>query len=196
MPMHDWTRVDPNDYHTFHLSWLVHLVGVLNKGRLPAGYYAILDHRVLLPARRRIVINQVNDKQIVSVIEIVSPSDKAKLRDLALLADDLVCLLKHGIHLLVIDPFAANCVHSKVMEQLWGKPFESGQSNGGMLVSYAVEDTGPVACVEPGGIGSVLPDWPLFLRKDVYISLPLEETYMTAWNGYPKPLRQVIEQGH
>ena len=35
MPMHDWTRVDPNDYHHFHLAWIAALAHALNTGRLP-----------------------------------------------------------------------------------------------------------------------------------------------------------------
>src|SRR5688500_10875073 len=44
MPMHDWTRVDPNDYHTFHLLWIAALATELNNERLPEGYYAMADH--------------------------------------------------------------------------------------------------------------------------------------------------------
>lgn len=43
MPMHDWTRVRPNIYHTFHQAWITSLWHALNTGILPAGYYALAD---------------------------------------------------------------------------------------------------------------------------------------------------------
>jgi hypothetical protein len=47
MPMHDWTRVDANDYHHFHFEWIAALAHALNTGRLPAGYYAMAEHTVV-----------------------------------------------------------------------------------------------------------------------------------------------------
>jgi Protein of unknown function (DUF4058) len=47
MPMHDWTRVDANDYHDFHFAWIAALRQSLNCGRLPAGYYAMAEHTVV-----------------------------------------------------------------------------------------------------------------------------------------------------
>lgn len=46
MPLHDWTRVDPNDYHGFHVLWLGTLSGALNQGILPDGYIALPEHAV------------------------------------------------------------------------------------------------------------------------------------------------------
>lgn len=43
MPVHDWTRVDAGTFHAFHLSWLSHLMGVLNRGLLPPDYYALAE---------------------------------------------------------------------------------------------------------------------------------------------------------
>lgn len=44
MPMHDWTRVSPNDYHAFHLAWIASLQYALNTGVLPRGYFALAEH--------------------------------------------------------------------------------------------------------------------------------------------------------
>lgn len=43
MPMHDWTRVTPNDDPDFQFTWLGVLKSVLNDGLLPAGSYAMAD---------------------------------------------------------------------------------------------------------------------------------------------------------
>jgi hypothetical protein len=41
MPMHDWTRVEPNYLHDFHVGWIAAFRLVLNNGGLPPGYYAL-----------------------------------------------------------------------------------------------------------------------------------------------------------
>ena len=43
MPVHDWTRVDAGTFHAFHNAWITHLMGRLNGGLLPRGYYALSE---------------------------------------------------------------------------------------------------------------------------------------------------------
>lgn len=43
MPVHDWTRVDAGLFHHFHEQWVASLCNVLNGGRLPPGFVALLD---------------------------------------------------------------------------------------------------------------------------------------------------------
>jgi hypothetical protein len=43
MPIHDWTRVDAGIFHAFHHHWLTDLSRALNRGLLPAEYYALPD---------------------------------------------------------------------------------------------------------------------------------------------------------
>jgi len=43
MPIHDWTRVVPNIYHHFHGMWIAEVCRALNRGVLPADYYALID---------------------------------------------------------------------------------------------------------------------------------------------------------
>jgi hypothetical protein len=45
MPIHDWTQVSAGDFHDFHQGWTVELRTRLNKGLLPAGYYAQVEQR-------------------------------------------------------------------------------------------------------------------------------------------------------
>ena len=40
MPMHNWTRVDANFFHDFHVGWIGALRHTLNNGVLPKGYFA------------------------------------------------------------------------------------------------------------------------------------------------------------
>src|ERR1051325_7376466 len=43
MPVHDWTRVDAGTFHAFHTRWISEIMGALNEGLLPSGYYALVE---------------------------------------------------------------------------------------------------------------------------------------------------------
>jgi hypothetical protein len=43
MPIHDWTRVDDGTFHHFHTLWMGEISKRLNRGILPAGYYALAE---------------------------------------------------------------------------------------------------------------------------------------------------------
>jgi len=43
MPIHDWTRLEPGDFHHFHQAWVVNLTNDLNSGLLPPEYMAMTE---------------------------------------------------------------------------------------------------------------------------------------------------------
>lgn len=45
MPIHDWTRVRANRFHDFHQTWTITLRNALNAGRLPPGYFAMVEQK-------------------------------------------------------------------------------------------------------------------------------------------------------
>lgn len=45
MPIHDWTRVGANRFHDFHQRWMIAICNALNAGRLPAGYFAMVEQK-------------------------------------------------------------------------------------------------------------------------------------------------------
>jgi hypothetical protein len=45
MPIHDWTRVRANRFHHFHQSWTIAIGNALNAGRLPPGYFAMVEQQ-------------------------------------------------------------------------------------------------------------------------------------------------------
>jgi hypothetical protein len=57
MPVHDWTKVDAGTFHSFHSAWLTHLMGRLNGGLLPDGYYALSEHRSAGPIPDVLTLN-------------------------------------------------------------------------------------------------------------------------------------------
>ena len=49
MAIHDWNRVPAWIYHDFHRGWTVEIRRALNRGLLPAGYYAMVERRAGRP---------------------------------------------------------------------------------------------------------------------------------------------------
>lgn len=43
MPIHDWTRLEPGDFHDFHQGWIIEIRNALNRGLLPPGYIAMAE---------------------------------------------------------------------------------------------------------------------------------------------------------
>lgn len=43
MPVHDWSRIFAGGFHDFHQAWIAELRRALNRGILPAGYYAAAE---------------------------------------------------------------------------------------------------------------------------------------------------------
>jgi hypothetical protein len=43
MPIHDWTRLEPGDFHDFHQCWVVAIRNALNSGPLPPEYMAMTE---------------------------------------------------------------------------------------------------------------------------------------------------------
>lgn len=47
MPIHDWSTAPPGLFHHFHQRWSVSLCDELNRGRLPEGYYALVEQSAI-----------------------------------------------------------------------------------------------------------------------------------------------------
>jgi hypothetical protein len=119
MPVHDWTLVDAALFHDFHQSWTVALRDRLNTGLLPPDYFALLEQKSNRPspevsrrsqaalyARRAIRITVRRSlKEVIAVIEIVSPGDKLGRSELRALVGRSTDGLRQGVHLLLIDLF-------------------------------------------------------------------------------------------
>lgn len=43
MPIHDWTRLEPGDFHHFHQRWVSAIADALNGGLLPPEYMALVE---------------------------------------------------------------------------------------------------------------------------------------------------------
>ncbi len=146
--------------------------------------------------QRRLTIRHVSDHQIIALIELVSPSNKASTEGFESFLNKACGVLNEGIHLLVLDPFPPtrrdpNGVHAAIWEAMTEKPFAPPPGKPLTLAAYCSGEE-ITAFVDPIAVGDTLPDKPLFLNAERYVNVPLEATYMTAWQTFPAGWRDVV----
>ncbi|HEX3151396.1 MAG TPA: DUF4058 family protein [Gemmataceae bacterium] len=144
-----------------------------------------------------IVVRHVSGDHIVAVLEIVSPGNKSTRDGFRAFVNKACEFLEHRVHLLLIDPFPPtkrdpNGIHAAIWGEVNDEPFILPPDKPLTLVAY---ECGLVtrAYIEPIGVGHRLPDMPLYLEPDSYVPVPLEATYMTAFNAMPKRWRVVLQ---
>ena len=154
---------------------------------------------MLLAARRkRIVIRHQTGDRIVALIEVVSPGNKEKRGAVEAFVDKAVGALDEGYHLLILDLLPPRSgdprgMHGAIWSRLGGT-YEPPADKRLTLAAYAVD--GPVTCyVEPAAVGDELIEMPLFLNPGHYVNVPLEATYLAAYEGVPRRWKRVIEGG-
>lgn len=242
MPIHDWTRVDAAIFHAFHHDWITEVSRTLNRGLLPAAYYALPEQiagglgpdvrtlrrpgsnglpvtatdgglaLALAPPRVRIrmrseanryaaqakavTIRHVSNHQVVAMLEIVSPGNKNSQNGLNAFVRKAREALAAGIHLLIVDLFPPSPrdpqgIHRAVWGEDCGPDYALPPDKPLTCVAY-IGGPSAEAFVEPVAVGDTLPEMPLFLTADVYVSVPLEATYQLAWEGMPQYWRPVL----
>lgn len=147
--------------------------------------------------QRRLVIRHKSKDRLVAVVEIVSPGNKASASETRLFVTKAIEIMKQGIHLLVVDvlpPTQRNPrgMHGAIWKELHDEDYKIPRHRRLTLASYAVGGD-ITAYVEPVAVGDSLIDMPLFLARDEYVDMPLENTYREAWQGVPKHLQQLLQ---
>jgi hypothetical protein len=134
---------------------------------------------------------------VVGVIEIVSPGNKGSKAEFKAFVDKSAALIRHKVHLMVIDLFPPTKrdpqgIHKAIWDEFEEEEFVLPPDKPLVLASY---DAGPpqVAYVETYGVGDALPEMPLFLRPEIYVPAPLEATYQTTWGVFPKAVKGLLE---
>lgn len=135
--------------------------------------------------------------QVVAVVEIVSPGNKGSQSALRAFVEKIADLIQQGIHVLIIDLFPPtrrdpHGLHKAIWDEFEDEDFTLPADTPLILASYSA---GPVktAYVEPITVRAALPDMPLFLAPELYVPVPLEATYQTAWKVFPAPLKRLLE---
>ncbi len=214
MPIHDWTRLEPGDFHDFHQCWVVNLTNDLNGGLLPPEYMAMLEQVNGRPMPDAVSLQTVSLKEdytkradrvvirhgrgkVVAIIEIMSPGNKDSRNAIRTFVEKAADILNQGVNLLVVDLFPPTPrdpqgIHKAIWDQFGDEPFEAPPGKLLTVASYLGGDF-PMAYVDSIGVGDPLPASPIFLSETRYIPAPLESTYMRAWETYPALLKGLIE---
>ncbi len=142
----------------------------------------------------RVAIYHSTGDRVVAFIEIVSPGNKHSSVAVRQLTDKLANALAQGCHVILIDLFPPGRHDPQGLHaELWGRPDPPMTVEEPLtLVSYRASAS-PVAHLEPTTVGQTLVDVPLFLDFEHYINVPLEATYLAAWNGVPDRWKKVLE---
>ena len=146
--------------------------------------------------RRTLVIRHASEESI-TLLEVVSPGNKASRRALRSFVEKAVEALYRGYHLLVVDLFPPgprdpNGIHGAIWSEISDEPYVQPANEPLTLASYSA---GPRkrAYVEPTAVGRELIDMPLLLEPEVYINVPLEPTYQAAYRGVPRRWQRVLD---
>ena len=145
---------------------------------------------------RRIVIHHKSDDRVVSIIEVVSWRNKASIRKQNEFCMKLEGIINSGIHVLYIDPFpppprGTRCLHDVLWPRLGGRRrYDFGTPPPLSTGSYQSRER--TRCyVTPFRVGQAIPTMPVFIEIGVSFALPIEDTYLAAYEDV-LPMHRVI----
>ena len=135
--------------------------------------------------------------EVVAVIELVSPGNKASASEFRAFVEKTTDLIQQGVHVLVVDLFPPGKrdprgLHKAIWDEFQEEEFEPPAGKPLTLASYSAGAVN-TAYVESIGVGDELPEMPLFLEPEVYVPVPLGETYRTSWGMFPAALKGLLE---
>ena len=169
---------------------------VATKVRPSTRMYQETPTEFYLRKKKAVVIRHVSGDRIVAMIEIVSPGNKNLAHGLRAFVQKARELLQQKVHLLIIDPFPASSrdphgLHAAIFEEIQDDPLELPADSPLSVFSYECDDR-VRTYLEPLSVGDSLPEMPVFLYPGMYIDVPLEATYLSAWEAVPKRWQRVI----
>jgi hypothetical protein len=145
---------------------------------------------------KSVVIRHVSRHQVVAMVEILSPGNKNNQNGLNAFLQKAQEALAAGIHLLLVDLFPPGARDPRgIHGAVWGEDDSEGQTfpaDKPLTCAAYVGGLGGEAFVEPVAVGDALPEMPLFLTPEVYVSVPLEAAYESAWGAMPAYWRDVL----
>ena len=144
--------------------------------------------------------------EVVCIIEIVSPGNKANRGAVRAFIDKTMEFLHAGVNVLLVDPFPPtprdpHSLHRLIWDEIDEEAplFEMPADEPLLLASYragdSLADLMPVAYLETARVGGPLPDMPAWLDTDTFVSVPLEQAYQAAWAVSPADYRFLVEHG-
>ena len=110
--------------------------------------------------------------------------------------DKAVAALDAGVHLLLVDvhppgPRDPHGIHRALLNEIGTEDYVLGSARPLTVAAY-IGGAVVEAFVEHFAVGEPLPQMPLFLTRENYIKVPLEATYMAAWEDVPAQYQEVL----
>lgn len=144
-----------------------------------------------------VVIRHASNDRVIALIEILSAGNKSSNTEFRTFVNKTVKFLERGCHVLLIDLHARTKrdpggIHPAIWARLGGRPTPMPAEKPLTLAAYHASSP-LTAYVEPVAVGDTLIGMPLFLAPDWYVSVPLEATYLAAYRGVPRHLRETLE---
>ncbi len=157
----------------------------------------VMKARRAVRPHRRVVVRTPD--RVVAVVEVVSPGNKSRAGKVRAFAQKAADLILGGVHLAVIDlvppgRFDPGGMHPPIRKRL-GTATQGCTPPPGRPLTFAGYRAGgpPKAYLNYAAVGDPVPGIPLFLYGDVYVDLPLEQTYMTGFNRLPASVQAKVE---
>ena len=211
VPLHDWTRVEDDVWHSFHTGLVAGTSGRLNRGTLPGTHYVMIEPQTGPPpdgighgSPRRIVVKRdaggppEGDIEVASV-EFVHPLNRQDAAAASEFVDRLEKILRGGVHVLLIDLFPPagllpGGMHGAVADR-FDVRYDPPPGEPLTFASYRSAGDETTEFVEPRAVGAAVPTMPLFLTADRYVNVPLADSYAAAYGPTPAKFRRVLEAG-
>lgn len=149
---------------------------------------------------RTIVVRHISNHRVIAMWAIVSPGNKNSRHAFRSFVEKAMHVLRAGIHLVVLDllplgPGDPQGIHKVIWDEFIDSDFTLSADKSLALASY-IGGPNPEAFIEPTSVGSAVPGMPSFLTPDVYVPLPLETTYQSAWEAVPSYWQDVLSTPH
>src|SRR5262249_38544950 len=146
--------------------------------------------------RKSVVVRHISGDDVVAIVEIISPGNKASRHGIRSVVRKVVEFLDAKIHLLLIDllppgPRDPQGIHAAIWSEIGDDDFQLPPDKRLTLVAYSAGEV-QSAYIEPVAVNDVLADMPLFLEPDLYVPVPLEATCRAAFEAVPRRWREVL----
>jgi hypothetical protein len=157
--------------------------------RIPRDPYARLQ--------RTVVIRHTSDDRIVAMIEVLSRGNKSNRHAIRSFIGKAIAALNGGVHLLLVDvhppgPRDPNGIHGALLNEIGTEDYVLGTNRPLTAAAYISGAELVDALVNHFAVGEPIPEMPLFLTTENYIRVPLELTYIAAWEDVPPQYQEIL----
>jgi len=134
--------------------------------------------------------------RIVAMIEVLSPGNKSSRHAIRPLLYKDIKDPYDIINLLLVDvyppgPRDPNGIHGALWNEIGTEEYILGRERPLTAVAY-LGGTVVQTFVNHFVVGEPIPEKPLFLTRENFIRVPLEEAYMAAWEDVPPQYQEIL----